>query len=111
VTVNAVLVPAEPLAAGTETPAAQKRWRALQDMQCMSCQTVRLPGGNASDYVTGLYEAALGRAPDPAGLAYYSGQVQQGITRFYRYGMRALQDMRCMSCQTLDCGIMSYLYI
>jgi len=40
------------------------------------------PGGSASDYVTGLYEAALGRAPDPAGLAYSSGQVQQGVSRY-----------------------------
>jgi subtilisin family serine protease len=40
------------------------------------------PSGGASDYVTGLYEAALGRAPDPDGLAYLSGQVQQGVSRY-----------------------------
>jgi hypothetical protein len=40
------------------------------------------PGGNSTDFVTGLYQAALGRAPDPTGLAYYAGQVDQGVGRY-----------------------------
>jgi hypothetical protein len=40
------------------------------------------PGGNSTDFVTGLYQAALGRAPDPTGLAYYAGQLDQGVSRY-----------------------------
>jgi hypothetical protein len=40
------------------------------------------PGGNSTDFVTGLYQAALGRDPDPTGLAYYAGQVDQGVRRY-----------------------------
>jgi hypothetical protein len=31
--------------------------------------------------VTGLYQEALGRAPDPGGMAYWSGQLEQGVSR------------------------------
>ena len=40
------------------------------------------PGRSATAYVTGLYQAALGRAPDPAGLAYFAGQIDQGVSRY-----------------------------
>ena len=40
------------------------------------------PGGSATDFVNGLYEAALDRAPDPAGLAYYAGQIAQGASLY-----------------------------
>jgi subtilisin family serine protease len=40
------------------------------------------PEGNSTDFVTGLYQAALGRAPDPTDLAYYAGQVDQGTSRY-----------------------------
>jgi hypothetical protein len=40
------------------------------------------PGGNSTDFVTGLYQAALGRAPDPTGLAYFAAQVDQGVSRY-----------------------------
>jgi subtilisin family serine protease len=38
--------------------------------------------GSASDYVTALFQAALGRAPDATDLAYYAGQVEQGTSRY-----------------------------
>jgi hypothetical protein len=40
------------------------------------------PGRNAAGYVAGLYQTALGRFPDPDGLAYFAGQVDQGVSRF-----------------------------
>ena len=40
------------------------------------------PGQSATAYVTALYQAALGRAPDPTGLAYYAGQIDQGVSRY-----------------------------
>jgi hypothetical protein len=40
------------------------------------------PGGSATEFVTALYQAALGRAPDPTGLAYYAGAVDQGTSRY-----------------------------
>jgi hypothetical protein len=38
-------------------------------------------GPSASDYVTRLYRVLLGRAPDPAGLAYWSGILESGRAR------------------------------
>ena len=40
------------------------------------------PGQSATAYITGLYQAALGRDPDPTGLAYFAGQINQGISRY-----------------------------
>jgi thermitase len=38
-------------------------------------------GGTPTSYVTGLYQAIFGRAPDPTGLAYYAGQISSGEAR------------------------------
>lgn len=38
-------------------------------------------GGSAAGFVAGLYQSLLGHAPDPAGLAYWVGQLQSGQTR------------------------------
>ncbi len=39
------------------------------------------PSGDPTAYVTALYQAALGRTPDPTGLSYYAGQINQGVSR------------------------------
>jgi subtilisin family serine protease len=40
------------------------------------------PDGSSTDYVNALYQAALGRGADPDGLAYYAGQIDQGVSRY-----------------------------
>jgi thermitase len=43
--------------------------------------TFRSYGGTATGYVTGLFRSIFGRDPDPAGLAYYAGQISSGVAR------------------------------
>jgi subtilisin family serine protease len=38
-------------------------------------------GGTPTSYVTSLYQTIFGRAPDPAGLSYYAGQIGAGVSR------------------------------
>jgi hypothetical protein len=40
-----------------------------------------MQGGTAISFVTGLYHALLGRDPDPAGLNYFVGLYQAGMSR------------------------------
>ncbi|MEA2630470.1 MAG: thermitase, partial [Chloroflexota bacterium] len=41
----------------------------------------QLYGNTSTGYVTQLYQTIFGRLPDPAGLAYYSGRIDQGVSR------------------------------
>ena len=39
-------------------------------------------GQNDSEFVADVYQITLGREPDPDGLAYFTGQLNQGSSRF-----------------------------
>ena len=45
-----------------------------------SPEYIQAHGGSGAGWVTGMYEDLLGRAPDPNGLAFWTGQVQAGIS-------------------------------
>lgn len=38
-------------------------------------------GGTVEGYLTGIYEDLMGRAPDAAGLAYWEGRLESGLSR------------------------------
>jgi serralysin len=42
--------------------------------------TTDVPGQPPNAFVTALYESAFGRVPDAAGLAYWTGALQHGVT-------------------------------
>jgi hypothetical protein len=46
----------------------------------MSDTIASIPEHEAEAIVHGLYRGFLGRAPDPAGLAYWSGRLAQGAS-------------------------------
>jgi hypothetical protein len=71
-------------------PAGQNYWSSRMDAEGQSLNAIigafgnsdefnrRYGGLSYTDLVTRIYQQTLGRSPDPAGLAYYVGELQAG---------------------------------